>query len=97
MVKEYHAHVHKRNRNSSFGKVSYQFIVLPAFYSFLTVYALLTHCIHLASSTVIRVCWTSPLVILGVLGLFCHFILKILGIPMDIFSRQCLNTDYRFK
>ena len=32
---------------------------------------LLTHCILVDSSTVI--CWMSPLVILGVLGLFCHF------------------------
>ena len=32
---------------------------------------LLTHCILVDSSTVI--CWTSPVVILGVLGLFCRF------------------------
>ena len=31
----------------------------------------LTHCILVDSSTVI--CWMSPLVILGVLSLFCHF------------------------
>ena len=31
----------------------------------------LTHCILVDSSTVI--CWTSIFIILGVLGLFCHF------------------------
>ena len=31
---------------------------------------LLTHCILIGSSTAI--CWTSPFVILGVSGLYCH-------------------------
>ena len=31
----------------------------------------LTHCILADSSTAI--CWTSPIVILGMLGLFCRF------------------------
>ena len=31
----------------------------------------LTDCILVDSATVI--CWASPIVILGVLGLFCHF------------------------
>ena len=33
--------------------------------------SVLTNCIPVDYSTVI--CWTSPFVILGVLGLFCHF------------------------
>ena len=36
-----------------------------------SVIVLLTNCILVDSSTVI--CWTSPFVILGVLGLFCCF------------------------
>ena len=37
----------------------------------LTTGSILTHCILVDSSTV--KCWTDPFVILGVLGLFCHF------------------------
>ena len=42
------------------------------FYSILLLFLTgLTHCIQVDSSMVL--CWTSPYVILGVLGLFCYF------------------------
>ena len=43
-----------------------------------------THCILVDSSTVI--CWTSPFVILGVSGLFCHFYSILMENPV---SKQC--------
>ena len=33
----------------------------------------LTHCILVGSSSLTAICWTSPFVIIGVSGLFCHF------------------------
>ena len=44
---------------------------LTPFLHFATYKAPITHCLLVDSSTV--VCWTSLLVILGVLSLFCHF------------------------
>ena len=51
----------------------------------------LTHCILVDSST--DICWMSPFVSLGVLGLFLTFILFLMENP--VYSKQCRPSDQK--